>query len=323
MKQARFMASRQARWDEYLAMLKALRQRDHSKTMEADFPGHYRRLCNDLALARSRGYSLQLVNQLQQWVMQGHALLYKPKGSLIENTVEFFRAGFPEMVRQEWRLTLVSTLLLFGPMIWLFYHIGTTPEFVYRVLSPDAIINYEQMYSRPAGGRDADDQFFMFAFYIMNNIGVALRTFAGGLLFGVGSAVILLLNGVTIGAVAAHLSFEGYHENFSAFVIGHGAFELPAIVLAGVAGFRLGLALVLPGPYRRIEALRLAARRAVKLLYGVMAMLLLAAGLEAFWSAGAAPASVKYAIGTFLWLAVVAYFLLAGRGRNRGPAHAD
>ena len=323
MKQARFIASRQQRWDDYLDLLKALRQRKRERTAQDDFPGHYRRLCNDLALARSRGYSLQLINQLQQWVIEGHALLYRPRGSLIENMVEFFRHDFPEMVRQEWRLTLICTLMLFGPMIWLLYHIGTTPEFVYRVLSPDAIINYEQMYSRPAGGRDADDQFFMFAFYIMNNIGVALRTFAGGLLFGIGSAVILLFNGVTIGAVAAHLSFEGYHENFWAFVIGHGAFELPAIVLAGVAGFRLGLALILPGPYRRLEALRLAAKRAVKLLYGVMAMLLLAAGLEAFWSAGAAPASVKFTIGSALWLAVLAYFVLAGRGRNRGPAHAD
>lgn len=323
MKQARFIAARQARWDQYLELLKALRQGKRDKTIDDDFPGHYRRLCNDLALARSRGYSLQLVNQLQQWVMQGHALLYRPQGNLIENAVEFLRAGFPRLVRDEWRLTVICTLLMFGPMIWLFYHIGTTPEFVYRVLSPDAIINYEQMYSQPAGGRAADDQFFMFAFYIMNNIGVALRTFAGGLLFGVGSAVILLFNGVTIGAVAAHLSFEGYQENFSTFVIGHGAFELPAIVLAGVAGLRLGLALVMPGPHRRIEALRLASRRAVKLLYGVMAMLLLAAGLEAFWSAGAAPTAVKYTIGAILWLAVAAYFLLAGRRRNRRAGHAD
>jgi uncharacterized membrane protein SpoIIM required for sporulation len=57
-------------------------------------------------------------------------------------------------------------------------------------------MSYEQMYAQPAGIASADDQFFMFAFYIMNNIGVALRTFAGGLLFGIGSAVILLFNGV-------------------------------------------------------------------------------------------------------------------------------
>jgi uncharacterized membrane protein SpoIIM required for sporulation len=46
------------------------------------------------------------------------------------------------------------------------------------------------------------------------------------------------------------LSFEGYHENFWTFVIGHGAFELPAIVLAGVAGARMGMSLLLPGPFR-------------------------------------------------------------------------
>ncbi len=323
MKQAQFVADRQARWDQYRELLKALRRRRGKDTVKADFPSQYRRLCNDLALARSRGYSLKLINQLQQWVMEGHALLYKPQASLVERIVEFFRRDFPRQVRSEWRLGALCSLLLFGPMIWLFHHIGTTPEFVYRVLSPDAIINYEQMYAQPAGNRSADDQFFMFAFYIMNNIGVALRTFAGGLLFGVGSAVILLFNGVFIGAVAAHLSFEGYFENFWTFVIGHGAFELPAIVLAGVAGFRMGISLIIPGPYRRLEALRLGAREAVSLLYGVMAMLLLAAGLEAFWSASNAPASVKYVVGAILWLAVFAYFLLAGRDTRTESRHAD
>jgi uncharacterized membrane protein SpoIIM required for sporulation len=319
--QAAFVASRQARWEHYQALLKALRKRDRHARPD-DFPSQYRSLCNDLALAQSRGYSLSLVARLEQWVMEGHQFLYQPRGSLGSEIVNFLRQGFPTLVRQEWRLVLVCSLLLFGPMLWLFWHIGTSPEFVYRVLSPEMVDQYEQMYGREDRMvRSAEDEVFMFAFYIMNNIGVALRTFAGGLVFGLGSFLILLFNGVQIGAVAAHLSFAGHHENFWTFVIGHGAFELPAIALAGAAGARMGLSLLLPGDLRRIEALRLSARRAVRLLYGVMLMLLLAAGLEAFWSASTVPATVKYTVGGFFWALVFGYFLLAGRVRR--AAHAD
>ncbi|MCC5866007.1 MAG: stage II sporulation protein M [Wenzhouxiangella sp.] len=313
MKQEQFVASRKQRWEHYQALLAKLTQREKLPAA-GEFPAQYRRLCNDLAVASARGYSLGLIRQLQSWIRDGHALLYRSRPSLAQNFVAFFSRDFPSLVRAEWRLLALCSLLLFGPMLWLFWQIGSTPEFVYRVLSPEAVESYERMYARSAGGRGADNDVMMFAFYIMNNIGVSLRTFAGGLLFGIGSAVILLFNGVMIGAVAAHLSFEGYHQNFWTFVIGHGAFELPAIVLAGVAGLRMGLSLLLPGPFSRLDALRISARRAVTLLYGVIAMLVLAAGLEAFWSASPAPAAIKYVVGGLLWLVVLAYFSLAGRG---------
>ncbi len=318
MKQARFVADRQPRWERYVRHLERLQSRRRNLTPPADFPEQYRRLCNDLAVAVSRGYSLALIQQLQSWIHAGHALLYRPRTTVSGQIAAFFSHGFPALVRAEWRLVALCSLLFFGPILWLFWHIGTTPEFVYRVLSPEMVSQYEQMYSRePGTGRGAEGDVFMFAFYIMNNIGVALRTFAGGLLFGIGSGFILLFNGVMIGAVAAHLSFEGFHESFWSFVIGHGALELPAIVLAGVAGARMGLNLLFPGQLSRLAALRQSAHKAVRLLYGVMVMLLLAAGLEAFWSASPVPVVVKYIVGGALWLGVVAYFVFAGR--HAGP----
>jgi uncharacterized membrane protein SpoIIM required for sporulation len=329
MRQRDFIAARQARWDIYASQLKNLRKGGRKSASNekhdevASFPENYRALCNDLALARTRGYSLSLVDRLEHWVMQGHAFLYQPRSSLSRDIGRFFSREFPALVRQEWRLSLLACLLLFGPMVWLFWYIGSTPEFVYRVLSPDMVDTYESMYSGEAKRyRTAEDDLVMFAFYVMNNIGVALRTFAAGLVFGIGAALILLFNGIQIGAVAAHLSFEGYHQNFSSFVIGHGAFELPAIALAGAAGARMGLSLLMPGGLSRLDALRYGARRAVRLLYGVIAMLLLAAGLEGFWSASAVPASTKYIVGTALWLLVILYFLFAGRGRP-GDRRAD
>lgn len=319
MKQQTFEQRRQSQWQRYsetLAVLRGRKKQDKAGqafSSEA-FPSLYRRLCSDLALARTRGYSLELIEQLERLRAEGHALLYQPRSELLRNMVGFVARDFPQQVRQEWRLTLLCSVLLFGPMLLLTWAIGSNPDFVYRVLSPEQVASIESMYDTNRDfSRGAEGDVFMFAFYIMNNIGVALRTFAGGLLLGIGAGAILLYNGLHIGAVTAHLSFEGYHETFWSFVIGHGSLELPAIVLAGVAGMRMGLALLMPGALSRLDALRHSAGQAVHLLYGVMLMLFLAAGLEAFWSASGFAPMVKYVIGGLLWLLMLAYFVFAGR----------
>jgi uncharacterized membrane protein SpoIIM required for sporulation len=134
---------------------------------------------------------------------------------------------------------------------------------------------------------------------------------------GVGSGFFLLYNGMIIGAVAGHLSEIGFGQTFWSFVIGHGAFELTAIALAGAGGLKLGWALIAPGRLTRGEALRLAAQKSVLLVCGVMLFLLIAAFIEAYWSSKTSVAPLtKYAVGAALWLAVAVYLLLAGRTRH-------
>ena len=53
----------------------------------------------------------------------------------------------------------------------------------------------------------------------------------------------------------------------------------------------------------------------MRLIGGVTVFLLLAAFIEAYWSSMTlASANVKYIVGGALWLLVLAYLLLAGRG---------
>ncbi|HVE52285.1 MAG TPA: stage II sporulation protein M, partial [Ramlibacter sp.] len=104
----------------------------------------------------------------------------------------------------------------------------------------------------------------------------------------------------------------------------HAAFELTAIVLAGAAGLRLGHAWVAPGHLPRGEALRAAAREAVVIVYGVVGMLVVAAGVEAFWSSARwVQPSVKFGVGGACWLLVIAYLGWSGRGAPaEGERHA-
>jgi uncharacterized membrane protein SpoIIM required for sporulation len=162
--------------------------------------------------------------------------------------------------------------------------------------------------------RESDTDLAMFGFYIRNNIGIGFQTFAGGIAFGIGSLFFLVYNGVSIGTVAGYLAQFGYGETFFSFVIGHGAFELTAIVIAGAAGLKLGSALLAPGRKQRLRALADAARIAVQLMYGAALMLLVAAFIEAYWSSSAdIPAAVKFTVGTVLWVGVVLYLVAGGR----------
>jgi uncharacterized membrane protein SpoIIM required for sporulation len=320
MKQSLFENRHQAEWEQFAQRLQQL---EHGKAHTADcisFPKDYRRLCQHLALAQERGYSSFLIDPLQQLALRGHQQLYRHRSRLGANVLSFILADFPRLVRQQWRFVLVSSLMFFGSLIGIGILVYLFPELIYSVISAEQVAQMQSMYDPAARhlGRTAErassENWVMFGYYIMHNIGIAFQTFASGLLFGVGSVFFLFFNGLMIGSVAGHLTHIGYGETFWSFVIGHGAFELSAIALAGAAGLQLGWALIAPGRLTRGEALRLAARKSVQLICGVMLFLLIAAFIEAYWSSLTEPTPlIKYLVGAVLWLLMATYLLFAGR----------
>ncbi|MDN6858804.1 stage II sporulation protein M [Pseudomonas sp. CAN2814] len=325
MKQAFFEQRHQTSWKRFAKRLEQLEsgKRQESTEKPEDFAADYRRVCQQLALAQERGYSSHLIDQLQQLAMRGHQQFYRHRSHLGARILGFLVAGFPRLVREEWRCIAVASLLFYGSLLLMGLLVYHFPDLVYSMMAPDRVAEMESMYD-PASSRlgtlsdrDAGDDWQMFGHYIMNNIGIAFQTFASGLLFCVGSLFFLLFNGLVIGAVAGHLTQVGYIETFWSFVIGHGAFELTAITFAGGAGLKLGWALLSPGRLSRLEALRQAASRAVQLIAGVILMLLIAAFIEGYWSSITHfSAQVKYIVGACLWLLVACYFLFAGRKRH-------
>jgi len=170
--------------------------------------------------------------------------------------------------------------------------------------------------NRRIGMLEADHSVLMFGFYIWNNVRIGFQTFAGGLLAGVGTAWFLGANGIIIGAVAGYLTQVGYSETFWSFVAGHSSLELLAIVLAGAAGLRLGLAVISPGNMTRRSALVAAAKPAVRMMYGAALMFGAAAFVEAFWSPlTEVPFDIKIIVGLSGWAILLCYFAFAGRSR--------
>ena len=323
MKQSLFESRHQHQWQTFAEQLKQLEQGKAKAADVADFPHQYRRLCQHLALAQQRGYSSYLVDPLQQLALRGHQQLYRHRSQLTANILAFLLADFPRLVREQWRFVLIAGLLFFGSLVGIALLVYLFPDLVYSIIGPQQVAEMQGMYNPDASRlgraaeRAASEDWMMFGYYVMHNIGIAFQTFAAGLLFGLGSVFFLIFNGLVIGAVSGHLTDIGYGQTFWSFVIGHGAFELSAITLAGAAGLQLGWSLVAPGRLARSEALRLAARKSVRMLCGVMVFLLIAAFIEAYWSSTTRIEPwIKYAVGAALWLLVAAYLTLAGRSRH-------
>ena len=321
MKQRPFEKLHAADWQAFAATLDRLERRAGARTAAApppiaEFPAAYRRLCQQLAIARARRYSGSLLARLNSLALRAYQQLYRAPQRRWQAALHFLTASFPQRVRADARLFWLCAALFYLPLLGMGWAVHQAPEWIYSLLSPERVADLDAMYAPgPATARrDASDNLAMFGYYIHNNIGIGFRTFAGGVLLGVGAAVVLLLNGLLIGAIAGYLTARGHIETFYTFVAGHGAFELTGIVLAGVAGLKLGWAVAAPGRLSRVEALRRAAAEGVRLIIGVAALLVLAAFIEAFWSSNRAiPAAIKYAVGAAGWLLMILYLSRAGR----------
>lgn len=285
----------------------------------ASFASRYRRLCHFHALAKDRHYSSHLVDKLGDLVVRGHQQLYRRKQPFMQQLISFIVAGFPRLVRDQQHYIWWATAFMYVPGLLIYLAILWQPDLVYTITAPEQVSSFEAMYdpqNRTLGSaRESDTNVQMFGFYISNNISVAFRTFASGILFGVGSIFFLVYNGLLMGAVAGHLTNAEFTQTFFTFVIGHGSFELTAICIAGAAGLKLGYALLAPGNLSRKESLKRAGHIAIQLVYGVIIMLVIAAFIEAFWSSNNILMPwQKYLVGGFLWALVLGYLVFSGRG---------
>ncbi|MEZ5477590.1 MAG: stage II sporulation protein M [Thiolinea sp.] len=289
---------------------------------DLDFPAEYRRLCHHLALAQSRMYSPLLIERLNQLVIRGHHQLYASRMQFWHRIAEFYLRTFPQTVRRESKVVALAALLFFGSLITMLIAIQIEPELIYSVADGEQVAQMEAMYdptlrTRLGRIREADSDVLMFGHYIRNNTGIGFQSFAGGLLFGLGTLFYMLYNGIFIGALAGHLTHIGYIETFWGFVSGHSAFELTAIVLSGAAGFKLAEALLIPGRKTRRLALLDNTRIAIRIVYGAATLFLMAAFVEAFWSSQTVvPVSGKYATGLILWALLLFYLWRFGRDQS-------
>ncbi|MBK9259206.1 MAG: stage II sporulation protein M [Polyangiaceae bacterium] len=280
----------------------------------------YRALSNDLILCRARA-TPDLVAYLDSLASRAHSALYGAEPFRAPALLSLLTRDFPVAFRQNiWFFAAASALFLIPCAIGVFAALFV-PHAASEILPRSTLDQMADMYSGGFdAGRNEGVDASMAGFYVYNNVGIAFRCFATGILFGLGSVFFLIYNGLHIGVVAGWVTASGFGHNIGTFMCGHGPFELTAIVIAGAAGLRMGHSLVVTNGRTRIGSLRHAAPDLVRLIAGAAFMLLIAAGVEGFWSPSAAPAPVKWAASVVFSLLVTAYLAFAGRRAFRRRA---
>jgi uncharacterized membrane protein SpoIIM required for sporulation len=314
-RQEAFEQPRRETWARFEALLDALEARRPRDV--ADFPSLYRAICQDLALARERGFSASLIERLHRMALRGHEQLYAARAHGLGAGARELLQGFPRALREQRRTLLFVSAI--------FLAIGASVgglafrelDFLHGLLDPEQIEAFETMYGPAAQAREgaAEDRALMFGLYVWNNVSILFRAFASGLVLGIGSLFFVAYNGAYIGALAGHLTRLGHIDALARFVVAHGAFEIPSLLIAAAAGTALGRSWLEPGACTRLRAVRERARSVLPLVCGAAVMGVIAAGIEAFWSALPYPAAVEYGVGGALWLLVLGTLAFLGSHR--------
>jgi len=253
-----------------------------------EFTSLYREVAADLARARTYGGSLRLCFHLERLVGEAHNLFYQGRRDGF-SVLEWLRTGFPDSLRRHRGYVAVAAALLFAPAVVTYAGVRDDVEFGRRLASPTMVTRAEEAGDRLRRGDPYIDvppvQMSVFSSSVMtNNIQVAFLAASGGILAGLGTVLILVLNGVYLGSVFALFDAHGAGTLLWVFVLPHGVLELTAIVISGAAGLVLARAIVAPGRRTRARALREEGRASLSLVAGAGVLLILAGLIEGFVS---------------------------------------
>lgn len=318
-KPSTFLQSRQMSWQQLDQLLqRAQGGSRHLTPEEIETLGRlYRAAVSDLALAQRDFPQHDVTRYLNQLVGRGHSLLYRGNLFSTRDLRTFFTHTMPQTWRAAWRYVLVAMVLLFGPALLGGVLTASDPARAAVVLPAGleatvyAIENHEPWFYFEGG-----DQPAAASFITSNNIRVSVLAFAGGMLAGLLTIYVLVLNGLMLGGL---LGLAVYHQFYDLlhFVIGHGVIELSVITFAGASGLMFGWAILHPGPFSRADALRQAGRRALIVLLLSALWLIVAGAIEGFISpVEALDPTVKWSVGLGSGLLMYGYLLLAGRERS-------
>jgi len=285
-----------------------------------EFTGLYREITADLARAKTYGASLRLSFHLERLVGEAHNLFYRSARRDLR-AVTWIRHGFPLVFRRHAAPVAIAAALLFVPATVTYVGVSADPEAARQLVPPQMVTRAEEARERLEAGEPYVDvpqvQMSVFSSAIMtNNVQVAFFAAAGGILAGVGTVLILVLNGVSIGSVLGLYHAHGAGSLIWTFVLPHGVTELTAIVVAGAAGLILGRAVLAPGRRTRGRALREDGREGLALVAGAAFLLVVAGLIEGFVSPARVDGTLKTAFAALVAACLFAYLWTGGRGRS-------
>lgn len=321
---SRFRAAHEDDWERLDRLVTRIEKRSIRALSDDDIlalPLLYRTTLSSLAVARDTSLDRGLIVYLEQLTTRAYFQIYGVQTSVWRQLGHFFARGWPEAVQSLWRETLICVLLTAASAIVAYLLVRGDPSWFYGII-PEGL----------AGGRDPsasaealrrtlydrhDDMLATFATYLFtHNSQIAIFAFALGFAFAVPTILLILYNGLMLGAFFAVFAEKGLAFNLAGWLAIHGTTELFAIAIAGAAGMRIGMAIAFPGRESRTESAVRAGRSAALAMAGTVVMLAVAGLLEGIGRQTIVDDGTRYSIGAAMLAGWLAYFYFPRRKRH-------
>ena len=319
----RFRAEREAEWRrlEHIVMtaekgsLRALADEDLLA-----LPVLYRGALSSLSVARETSLDLELVTYLEGLCARAYFFVYGVRTTAGKRIRSFLARDWPNAVRSLWRETLIALLLTLVGGLAGYALVASDPTW-YDALMPENMAQGRDFRASTAELRETlydgggENGLSLFATILFtHNSQVSMLCFALGFAFGVPTAMLLVYNGTTLGAILALFAARGLGLEMGGWLFIHGTTEFFAIVLSGAAGIRIGWSVVFPADGEsRLDSATRAGRSAAIVMGGVVIMLLTAGLLEGFGRQLITSDLARYTIGSAMLAGWLAYFYVPRR----------
>jgi uncharacterized membrane protein SpoIIM required for sporulation len=331
LKSFHFRREREATWralDELVGRAEKRGVKTLSSTELVRLPSLYFATLSSLSVARSISLDRNVVEYLESLASRSFFLVYGSRTNLWEAIIDFFVWRLPMAVR---RLAVPFAISAFAFLAGVLagyvltaanadWYYSLVPEELASGRTPTASTEYlrKGLFDETPGDTNALSFFATYLF--THNAKVGMMSFALGFAFGLPTIILLVDNGLIMGAFLALYASRGLAIDLDGWLFIHGVTELLALILCGAAGLALGGALAFPGSHGRLANLASTGRLAGQVVIGAVALLVIAGLLEGLGRQLIADTSLRYAVAATTAVAWLLYFGFAGRKRIHGDS---
>ncbi|TMM56247.1 stage II sporulation protein M [Maribacter algarum] len=279
MREVAFIRQNKEKW---LQFEKAISQK------KIENPDHlsdlYLHLINDLAYAQTYYKKSKLVVYLNNLAVNVYQKIYLTKREESNLLVYFFTVDVPILLYR-YRRYLLYAFLFFLTAVAIGVVSAANDDSFVRLILGDAYVN-ETLQNIENGDPVAiykgGSNWGSFIGITFNNLKVGLTGFAWGLSGGVGTAYILLQNGIMVGAFQYMFEKQDVLWESAKGIWIHGAMEIFAIVIEGAAGFILGASILFPKTFSRLVSFKRGMRDGIKIVISTFPFTIAAGFLEGY-----------------------------------------
>lgn len=281
----------------------------------------YQRTATHLSVIRTSSPDPMLVDRLSSLTIRARSVVTGSRVRGWREVGRFFTATFPAAVYRSRWWSLAAAVVMLGSSAAVAFWIAGDPAVQASIGSPDEIRqlvehDFEDYYSSAPAASFGAHVFF-------NNAWVAAVAFSFGILLGLPTIYVLVMNGINVGTAAGLMAAHGKLDLFFGLITPHGLLELTAICVAAGVGLRIGWTVIDPGDRRRADALAEEGRAAVAVVLGLVAAFAVAGFTEAYVTPSGLPTWARIAWGSIVEVAFLGYVFVLGRRAVRNGETGD